>query len=1137
MKIRFFCTLTCILFLFMVAPVNSFAAVNEVYQQSITVKGKVTDNTGEPLPGVSIILKGTTTGVMTDIDGNYSINVPSSNAVLVVSYVGFVSQEHKVANNATLDVVLLEQSTDLEEVVVVGYGVQKKINLSGSVSSVDSKKMENRAVTNLSTAIAGLAPGVRVTQASGNPGKEDVNISFRGTTSLNGNNPLVLVDGVVADMNAIDNDDIESVNFLKDAASAAIYGSRAAAGVILVTTKKGKKEKPRVTISSMISKAEPISDAKFMYNMVDYMNYHNVGSYNIGGSGFYAQERIDQWAAANADPNGIYTDATTGNQIPNWLAYPNTDWAQILYQGYNYHKHNASVSGGTETSTYMLSLGYQNNPGSLENTGLERYNVRANVETKIADFITFGTQTYATKEFKDPGNADITFLLQAYPGMNPKYQGKYGASEDPLMTAQNNLLRTVASTGGKNDYLTINTTWYANAKIWDGLSAEAKFNYNEYNRADKTYLRNLPSYRFRLGTGLEGIVENAPNIANSTSTRYHYKSYSYTTDLILRYNKSFGDHDIAAFVGNEQYYYNSSGFKATKKVLLDWELTDITSTAEMQSITGDAEADYAMLSYFGRFSYAYKSKYMLEMNLRSDASSRFAPNNRGHIFPSFSAAWRPSEESFFEPVLPYINSLKLRASYGVLGNIPTIKIDDVESYYAWQELYKQSLGVLNEKISNGLALRLLPNYGMTWESTATYNLGLDATAFKNRLSLELDLYYRKTSDMLLPTLIPLVMGTVDAPVSNQGELTNKGIDINLNWNDRIGKDFGYSVGFNMNYNKNEITKYKGELIWGQDESLLDIWGNPTWRYLNYNAVANSAVANNPTSPSVLAQGHMINEYFIQTTYRGSGTYMNADGTVNPNGGPRDGMIRTKADLDWVKAMVAAGYQFNGVGKDAAGTKTVGSGTNKIWYGEMIMADTNGDGKYGDDNDRQFSGKSSIPKITFGFNMSAEWKGVDMSALWSGRLGSYGIIYSPGVNAHRFSQATDALPADAGTLFYSYDHAASVSDANYDPANDPDANITGRYPRIYAGTSPTNTSSDHYLYNTSFLKLKSLQLGYTFPKKWMAPAKIEKCRIYLAGENLLTIKDGDYPGVDPEFGSTINAYPIARMYSVGINLTF
>lgn len=1103
--------------LLFVVSSESFAATNEMQQQPTTVRGTVTDQSGEPLPGVSIMVKGTTTGTLTNIDGQYTIHVSDGNAILVMSYIGFKTQEHKVGTQTNINVILEEMSSELDEVVVVGYGVQKKINLTGSVASADSKKLENRPVTNLSTSIAGLVPGVSVTQASGNPGSEDVTIRFRGTTSLTSSSPLVLVDGVVADMNVINNEDVETITFLKDAASAAIYGSRAAAGVILVTTKKGKKEKPRVTVSSMIAYMKPVSDISFMSDMVDYMNYHNVGSFNTGGNGFYTQDRIDEWAAANANPNGIYTDPTTGNQIPNWLAYPNTDWAQTLYQGYTYHKHNVSVSGGTDTSTYMLSIGYQNNPGSLENTGLQRYNARANVESKIGNFITVGTQTYMTKEFKDPGSTDLTYFFQAYPGINPKYQGKYGASEDPLMTDQNNPLRSAAATGGLDDYMRINTTWYANADIWKGLSAEAKVNYSEYNVASKQYSQNLPSYRFRLGTGDEGMVENLPNINNATSYRYHYKSYSYTTDFILRYSGKFGNHDIGALAGYEEYYYNSSGFSATKKTLLDWDITDITSAVEVQSIGGNAETDYAMRSFFGRLNYAYKGKYLFEMNLRSDASSRFAPENRGHIFPSFSAGWRVSEEGFFAPVLPYVNHLKLRASYGELGNTAS-------GNYDWQETYAQTKGVFGQAISNGLVLSVLPNYAMTWETTSTLDFGIDASFLNNRLNMELDYYYRKTTDMLLDPTIPMTLGNVTAPKSNLGELENKGIDLSLNWNDKIGKDFYYNVGFNMNYNENKIVKYRGELIYGQDETLLDVWGNPTWGYKNYAAVSNN-------SSSAIVEGHTINEHYIRQTYRGSGTYYNADGSVDPNGGPKDGMVRTKGDLEWAKAMLAAGYQFN------SGT-TVGSGTNQIWYGELLMADVNGDGKYGDDNDRVFTGKSSIPKITFGFNMSAEWKGLDFNALWSGRLGSYSIIFSRGVNAHTFSTLTDALPANAGELFYSYDHAASVNSYDsYDPATDPNANITGKYPRLYAGTSQTQTTSDYYLYNTSFLKLRSLQIGYTLPRKWTAPARIEKCRIYVSGENLLTIKDANYPGVDPEFGATINAYPIAKTYSAGINLTF
>jgi hypothetical protein len=279
------------------------------------------------------------------------------------------------------------------------------------------------------------------------------------------------------------------------------------------------------------------------------------------------------------------------------------------------------------------------------------------------------------------------------------------------------------------------------------------------------------------------------------------------------------------------------------------------------------------------------------------------------------------------------------------------------------------------------------------------------------------------------------------------------------------------------------------------------------------------------------EGHMIDEYFLRRPYQGDGTYNNADGSVNPNGGPKDGMIRTKADLEWVKAMVAAGHTFNSNLKTVSGT-----GAN-LWYGEMIMADVNGDGKYGNDDDREFLGKSSTPKWVFGLNLFAEWKGIDLSMTWSGRYGSYHYIYERGVNASVITANTDALPADAASAYYSYDAVAALNDYdNYNPATDPNANYMGQYPRLKTSSSiiPTNT---YFLYNTSFLKLKTLQVGYTLPKKWTSRIKIDALRVFVSGENLLTIAHKDFPGVDPELGSSINVYPIARMFSGGITISF
>jgi TonB-linked SusC/RagA family outer membrane protein len=505
---------------------------------------------------------------------------------------------------------------------------------------------------------------------------------------------------------------------------------------------------------------------------------------------------------------------------------------------------------------------------------------------------------------------------------------------------------------------------------------------------------------------------------------------------------------------------------------------------------------------------------MLEANIRSDASSRFAPGHRGEIFPSFSAGWRVSEESFFEPVKDYVNHLKLRVAYGTLGNT-------VSGNYDWQEKYNPTKGVFNESIQNGLVLGTLPNYELMWESTSSTDIGIDASFLNNRLTLDASYYLRKTSGILNTPPIYLTLGTVKSAMSNAGDMENHGVDLDLRWNDKIGNDFRYSVGINVNYNTNKITQFKGGLIWGQDETLLDKNGNPTWRYLNLDDVSTGGDTRR-------VEGHAIDEYFLRKPYHGTGTYTNADGSVNPNGGPKDGMIRTKADLDWARAMVTAGYSFN--------SKVIGTGSGQLWYGEKLLADLNGDGKYGDSNDREFTGKSTVPKFVFGFNLTAEYKGFDLSAMFAGRLGSYAYIRQRGANGNELSEPIDALPANAANMFYRFNMKESMTNPNYDPATDPNAFITAQYPRLYNGSGQMATNTD-YLFNTSYLKLKSLQIGYTLPKNWIRAAKINNCRIFVAGENLLTFAAKDFPAVDPELGGSVIVYPIAKLYSCGINLTF
>jgi TonB-linked outer membrane protein, SusC/RagA family len=1089
------------------------AGVNAVAQQAkITVKGVVSDNVGA-IPGVNVVEKGTTNGMATLANGEYSISV-ASNATLVFSSVGFRTIEVPVGGKTTINVTMEEDMEMLDEVVVVGYGAQKKVNLTGAVSTISAEKITSRPAMNLASTLVGLAPGVRVSQGSGNPGSESMSIDIRGRSSINGASVLTIVDGFVGSMTNLNPDDVESINILKDAASAAIYGSRAAGGVILVTTKKGNRGKASVTFSSQFSHEKAITKMKFLASTADYMDAHNIAARNNtpGGTLPYQQSAIDEWRAADANPNGMYIDPVTGNTIPNWLAYPNTDWAQVMFQPSMYHRYSLSVSGGGDNSRYLISGSFQDNPGSLENTAMQRFNVRANVESKINNFITIGTQTSLIKEFKEPGSTSMTYLSQAYPGITPKYNGLFGTSEDPNMAVANNVLHSVALAGGQSQVSRINTSWFANVDIWKGLTFETRFNYNETQSQSGTHSQDIPRYRFRTGTDapatLSGLLDNA------TTSRTSTFSTSYTANMLLRYTRTFGDHDISAFAAYEQYYSTSSGFSLTMRGLLDWNVTDINSAAEYQSHgTGNSKTEVGMLSYFGRVNYAFKGKYLFEATLRSDGSSRFAPGHRWGTFPSVSAGWRMSEEEFFTPLKDVVNYLKLRASYGSLGN-------QSSGNYDWQSVYSKRNFVFNESISSGVVQSQLPNFLLSWETTTTTDVAIEANFLNSRLGTEFNYFNRKTTDMLVTPPQYLTIGNISSPRANDAAMVNNGIDIGINWNDKIG-DLRYYVGFNAGYATDKITKYKGKLIYEADPNTLDIWGNPTMRYTN---LADATTGGN----NRVVEGHMYNEFFLRKPYSGDGTYMFSDGKPNPNGGPKDGMIRTKADLDWVRAMRAEGYSFN--------NKTVNYSAANLWYGERLFADANGDGRYGNDDDREFTGKSSQPKWTLGLNLSFDWKNFDLNMVWHSRIGSYHYIFQRAANLHHLTNTGDGVPIDALTNYYSYDAIEARNNPDYDPALDPNANITAKFPRLVSANS-TNVDNTFYLYNTSYVKLKTIQLGYTLPKNMLAKIKVSNARVFMTMENLLSFYAKDYPLIDPELGGGFTTYPIPRSIQGGINVTF
>jgi TonB-linked SusC/RagA family outer membrane protein len=1102
---------------------NSYASEYEdfgIQQQKKQVTGVIADNYNEPLIGVNIIEKGTTNGTVTDIDGNYSLSV-DENAVLQVSYIGYLTQEVNTAGSTVVNITLQEDSQALDELVVVGYGVQKKVNLTGSVASIGSQKLENRPMVNLSSGLGGLAAGVQVRQSSGKPGSDGANILVRGTGTFQGSNsPMIVIDGVVVDegnaINSVNSEDVESVTILKDAASAAIYGSRAANGVVLITTKGGRQgTKPKFSYSSLFARSDVSSKFRLESNTAEWMEMHNRAVINVNPSGVvsdpsllpYRPFDIAMWRAASRNPNG--TDNEWG--VPNYLAYPNTDWTDYFYFPSFFHKHTIQAVGGGDNSTYLLSAGYQSNPGTMPNTSLEEYSMRANVETTVADFLKIGTRTFYTHRHGDVADSStegaLSFINQMVPAMTPEYNGRYGALEDPNLNAsmnpQNmeNPMARLQMKNGKHLTSRLNTTWYVGAELFEGLHAEIKYNYQDANWDQREHDVNIQRYSFRTN---EVMAEYNANLSFATTHRSYTRQVASNLIGTLNYNKTFGDHDISALLGYEQTYWNYNGFNASRRGLLDYSITDITTGIEMSAIGGSYERDYAMISQFGRINYSYLGKYLFEANFRRDGSSRFAPDHRYGVFPSVSFGWRLEQESFFEPLRHVIDGFKLKGSWGQLGNVTS-------SYYAWQALYSATNVVLDQSETKGLFPSQLPNTSLTWEHVTTSNIGFDAQFLRQRLNVEFELYNRLTEGILTTPTAYATRGDITIPMENAASVRNRGYELTAGWNDKIG-NVRYSVTGNFSFNQNRVMEYLGEVEYGYDNADFDVWGNPVWKYLNY-----SALNGRP-------EGHMLGEQFLQTPYSGTATYTHSDGSVDPNGGPRDGRIRTSRDLQWVRDMVSAGYKFNS-------QTTAAVGRDRSWYGEYIFADNNGDGNYGNEYDRVWTGKSSTPKYNFGIQLAAEWKGFDVAMLWSGQAGMYYHLYGNGLNNPVIPLIQSTIPAGARDSFYFFDETEYAS-----PEDDPNSNyLTALYPRLKTsgGTHQNNTD---YLYNASYIKLKNLQVGYTLPARATEKLRMSNLRVFFSGENLWTITK--FPGVDPEFGGIgFGTYPLARMISAGLNISF
>lgn len=747
------------------------------------ITGVVVDAAGVPLIGVNVLEKGTTNGTITDFDGKFSLNVSSPNAKLVISYIGYVSQEVSVPKNGELKVVLKEDTETLEEVVVVGYGTQKKANLSGSVSSVDSEQLQNRPIQNVSSGLQGLMPGVTITGTNGAPGMDSGSIRVRGTGTLNSASPYILIDGVESEtMSDLDPNDIASISVLKDAASAAIYGSKAANGVILITTKRGSTGKPKISYSGYIS-FQNTTETIDRLSSYEYASMYNDALKSEDKAPRFTPEEIQKFKDGT-DPK-----------------YPNTNWYDLAYKTGIQHRHNINISGGNEHASYMGSLGYLNQTGVLPNAGREQFNARTNLDMKI-------TKRLSAK-------LNLAYIKNKYDDASSAYSG---GSSDQIIRQLNLISPWIVNRYEDGTYGTISD---GNPIAWlDSGMKVTRDNYNftglaslDYKILDEltltltgSYVNDLQNYKY-----FQPFIQYNPNKASDPSSldERYYRWDRTNYDVLLNYDKTFGKHNLKGLAGWHTEKYNYKYMKAYRKNFPNDNLTDMNAGDAATQTNEGYSRELAMISWFARVNYDFAGKYLLEANIRADASSRFAKGNRWGYFPSFSGAWRISEENFMKGAQNWLSNLKIRGSWGMLGNQDALNSADASgAFYPAINTYEIGAtypfgGALNSGYYQG-SFRLNT---ITWEKAKTWGVGIDFGLFNNKVTGSIDYYNRKTEGIMMDVAVPNEFA-LSPYKDNVGEMVNRGVELNISYNDKWG-DWSFGAAANFAYNHNEITDLGG----------------------------------------------------------------------------------------------------------------------------------------------------------------------------------------------------------------------------------------------------------------------------------------------------------------------------------------
>ncbi|MCI1779886.1 MAG: TonB-dependent receptor [Bacteroidales bacterium] len=774
-------------------------------KKGIIISGRVTDSNGSPLQGVTVLLQGTAEAVTTDEKGTYSIKAETDSPTLIFSYIGYKDVFVETGKRRVINVVLKENSINLDELVVVGYGVQKKVNLTGSVKSVSSNDLSRTSTAMVSTALQGAVPGLTAIESSGQPGAS-ASLQIRGKGSLNSStSPLVLIDGVEGDMNRIDINSIQSISVLKDAASASIYGSRASNGVILITTKRGKNGEIKINYSGYVGINTPTCLPKPV-SAVQYMEAVNTACDNANQDHIYSDKTIDIYKNGGADNNNYY----------------NTDWKkEVIKNNAMLQHHSVSISGGTDKLKYFADAGYYSQNGQIKNNSFTCTNFRVNTDAKLRKWLKIGTdinlrQAKAKRPVMDTPVNIIGYALTMTPLMSGRNSdGTYGYGINGINPI------AMAEVGGIRNDTSPEASLKESVTITPlkGLNILGSYSYKDLQSITDAFVYPYDTYEM-------GVFKMSYPSSGSSKAEQRGRSITKQFNLQSSYEREIAKHYFKVLAGMQTEELNYKYIGAGRKNFSYRDYSELSNGDISTMSNSSSRYDWAMMSYLYRLNYSYGGKYLLEVNGRYDGTSRFMKGQRWGFFPSASAGWRVSQEKFFEPLKKYISNMKLRVSYGILGN------QSISSYYPYAATISSSSSYsywFDKKQTTGVAQTQLANEMISWEKSKQFDAGLDVGMFNQKLSLEFDYYVRKIYDMLQKFAVPSFVG-MSSPWKNAGSMRNKGWEFSVSWKDSIN-DFSYYINANISDVKNKVTDLYGNEYIGY--STITREGDPYGSYYGY----------------------------------------------------------------------------------------------------------------------------------------------------------------------------------------------------------------------------------------------------------------------------------------------------------------